>query len=96
MDPYASSAQTKSNPEAAYKVGTQQYARGDTANALLTFRSSAASNPEYAPTWRGLGLVYEKLNNRSQASRAYKRYLDLAPTARDAEQIRQRMKRLAP
>jgi len=95
VDPYAiPTERSKLDPAAAYRTGLQQYAHGDTTGALATFRGSLASNPGFAPTWRGLGLVYEKLGNKGQARAAFKRYLQLAPAAGDAEQIRDRMGRL--
>jgi hypothetical protein len=94
IDPYAMPATTKPDPAEAYKTGLQQYARGDTSGALATFRSSLATSPRYAPTWRGLGLVFEKLGDKGQARSAFRRYLLLAPAAPDADQIRDRMERL--
>jgi tetratricopeptide (TPR) repeat protein len=98
LDPYAAPAAAPDKPRAdpgeAYKTGLQQYARGDTSGALSTFRTSLAINPNFAPTWRGLGLVYEKLGNKTQARSAFRRYLQLAPTAADADQVRDRLERL--
>jgi tetratricopeptide (TPR) repeat protein len=95
VDPYGiPNERTRPDPAAAYRTGLQQYAHGDTTGALATFRASLASNPGFAPTWRGLGLVYEKQGNKGQARVAYRRYLQLAPTADDATQIRERMERL--
>jgi hypothetical protein len=97
IDPYAASpgpSEPRPDPAAAYRTGLQQYARGDNAGALATLRASASANPGYAPTWRGLGLVHEKLGNKPLAKLAFKRYLQLAPDAVDAEQIRDRMERL--
>ena len=95
IDPYAAPTERpKSDPAAAYKTGLQQYARGDTSGALATFRGSLSSNPGFAPTWRGIGLVYEKMGNKDQARSAFKRYLKLAPTASDADQVRERLERL--
>ncbi|HEU4733333.1 MAG TPA: tetratricopeptide repeat protein [Kofleriaceae bacterium] len=102
VDPYGPStpagpaASSSIDPATAYRNGLQQYARGDTSGALATFRSSLSSNPRFAPTWRGIGLVYEKMGNRGQARSAFKRYLQLAPDAGDAEQIRERLERLGP
>ena len=62
--------------------------------ALASLRTSLAANPNYPPTWRGLGLVFEKLGEKDQARAAFKRYLQLAPSAGDAENIRSRMERL--
>ncbi|MEO8846355.1 MAG: protein kinase [Kofleriaceae bacterium] len=84
----------KADAETAYRQGLQQFARGDSNGALSSLRISLASNPSYAPTWRGLGLVFEKMGEKDQARSAFKRYLQLAPTAGDADQIRNRMERL--
>jgi hypothetical protein len=89
-----SKADGKLDHETAYRVGLQQFARGDTSGALASLRTSLAANPNYAPTWRGLGLVFEKMGEKDQARAAYKRYLQLAPNASDADQIRSRLERL--
>jgi outer membrane biosynthesis protein TonB len=96
-DPFASPKKTDSTKidvENAYRAGLQQFARGDTRGALASLRTSLASNPNYAPTWRGLGLVFEKLGEKDQARAAFKRYLQLSPGAGDADQIRGRLERL--
>lgn len=84
----------KADAETAYRQGLQLFARGDSNGALASLRVSLASNPSYAPTWRGLGVVFEKMGEKDQARSAFKRYLQLAPTAGDADQIRNRMERL--
>ncbi|MBA3819138.1 MAG: protein kinase [Deltaproteobacteria bacterium] len=80
-------------PDAAAlaKAGIQAFVRGDTKTALQTFKRAQAANPSYAPTWRGLGMVHEKLGNSGAAKAAFQRYLILAPNASDAAQIRTRM-----
>jgi serine/threonine-protein kinase len=96
-DPFATQhppAEPKADAEAAYRQGLQMFARGDTSAALTQLRSSIAANPDYAPAWRGLGLVFEKMGEKDQARSAFKRYLKLAPAANDADQIRNRMERL--
>jgi hypothetical protein len=93
IDPYAEST-PKVDPATAYKAGFQQYVRGDTSGALATFKGSQAANPSYAPTYRGLGMVYEKMGNKAQAKSSFKRYLQLSPKADDADQIRERMEKL--
>jgi Tfp pilus assembly protein PilF len=72
----------------------QAFARGDTTAALASLRQSLAANRNYAPTWRGLGLVFEKMGEKDQARSAYKRYLELAPSAGDVEIIKGRLERL--
>jgi len=97
-DPFATqhppAADAKADAETAYRQGVQLFARGDTSSALAQLRASIASNPDYPPAWRGLGLVFEKMGEKDQARSAYKRYLKLAPSANDADQIRNRMERL--
>ena len=95
VDPYAiPTERPRADPAALYRTGLQQYAHGDTAGALATFRGSLQTNPGFAPTWRGIGLVHEKMGNKKEARAAFRRYLELAPTAGDADQIRDRMERL--
>jgi len=93
-DPKPEPKPAKVDAATAYKAGFQLYVKGDTSGALASFKEALASNPGYAPTWRGIGLVYEKLGRKSQAVTAFKRYLELSPGAGDAEQIRNRLERL--
>ena len=95
VDPYADAPKKPAvDANVAYKTGIQQFARGDANGALSTFKQSLSTNPDFAPTWRGIGMVYEKLGKKSQAKTAFRRYLQLSPSAGDAEQIRERMERL--
>jgi hypothetical protein len=97
IDPYAEPKKTPAgggDPAGQYKLGFQQFVHGDSAGALQTFRDSLAASPGYPPTYRGLGLVYEKMGQKGQAKRAFSRYLQLSPDAPDADQIRERMQRL--
>jgi Tfp pilus assembly protein PilF len=87
-------AEPKVDAQAAYRTGLQKFARGDTSGALAALRKALAANPSYAPTWRGLGLVFEKMGEKAQARAAFKRYLQLSPGAGDAAQIRGRLERL--
>jgi hypothetical protein len=84
----------KADAEASYRQGVQQFARGDTSGALSSLRTAVANNPGYAPTWRGLGLVFEKLGEKDQARAAFRRYLQLSPSASDGDQVRNRMEKL--
>jgi serine/threonine protein kinase len=74
--------------------GAQAFVKGDNKTALATFRRAQQANPAYAPTWRGLGMVYERLGDKSSAKSAFSRYLQLAPSAPDADVIRDRLKKL--
>ena len=84
----------KPDVDALFKAGFQAYVRGDTKTALDSFQHAKAASPGYAPAWRGLGMVYEKMGDSKAAKVAFQRYLALAPTASDASTIRQRMEGL--
>ncbi|HEX4452097.1 MAG TPA: tetratricopeptide repeat protein [Kofleriaceae bacterium] len=94
QDPYKAQAKPRGDAQTTYKQGLQAYLRGDTSTALTQLKASVDTDPNYAPTWRGLGLVYEKLNDKDKARAAYHRYLQLAPNAGDADNIRNRLERL--
>jgi regulator of sirC expression with transglutaminase-like and TPR domain len=40
---------------------------------------------------RGLGMLYEKLDRKSDAVAEYEKYLELSPTATDRERIQRRL-----
>jgi len=82
------------NPDVLYKQGVQAYVKGDAKTALGLLQKARSAAPNFAPTWRVLGQVYEKLGDHGQAKAAFMRYLSLSPTAPDAEQIRQRVEHL--
>ncbi len=75
-------------------AGLRHLATGSYAAAVISFRRAVVSTPRYAPAWRGLGVTYEKLGQKSAALRAYQRYLTYAPRAADAPAIRERVNRL--
>ncbi len=87
-------AAAKSGAEQAYRQGLQLFMRGDTSGAARALRTSLGASPNYAPAWRALGLVFEKTGDTDQARTAFKRYLQLAPSANDAQQIRNRLEKL--
>ncbi|HUQ01285.1 MAG TPA: protein kinase [Kofleriaceae bacterium] len=79
---------------ALYKDGLGRYVAGDTGGAIDRFQDALARDPRYAPAHRGLGMAYEKKGDRSRAARSFKKYLELAPQASDAVQIRARLAKL--
>ncbi|MGN6103763.1 MAG: protein kinase domain-containing protein [Kofleriaceae bacterium] len=81
----------KPDAAALHKSGVQAFLHGDTRSALALLKRAQAANPSYAPTWRGLGSVYERLGDRAAAKAAYQRYLSLAPNAGDAAAIRAKL-----
>jgi Flp pilus assembly protein TadD len=77
-----------------YRQGVQAFVKGDVHGAAALLQKAKAARPGYAPTWRALGNVYDKLGERGQAKSAFQRYLALAPNASDAASVRQRLERL--
>jgi hypothetical protein len=95
-----STPHVKPNPEAKVDVqglvnqGVQEFVRGNAQAALATLQKAKSARPGFAPTWRALGNVYEKLGDRAAARSAFQHYLAIAPNAADATAIRSRMAKL--
>jgi serine/threonine-protein kinase len=89
--PPVRTAADKPNPDELFKVGVQAWVRGDTRTALASYKHLLQTNPGYSAAWRNLGLVHERLGDRPAAHAAFQRYLQLAPGAADAPEIRARL-----
>jgi predicted Zn-dependent protease len=64
-------------------------------SALEAYTKALALNANNAPAVRGMGLLDEAQGYLSDAAANLKRYLELAPNARDARQIRMRLEKLS-
>jgi serine/threonine-protein kinase len=64
-------------------------------DAVQLFRDATIAHPGNARAWRGLGLANERLGRGPEAVRAYQRYLRVAPSASDADEVRSRIARLS-
>jgi predicted Zn-dependent protease len=53
-----------------------------------TYRKALAMDPNNANSHRGLGFLYERKEQRATAAEEFKKYLELAPEAKDGRQIR--------
>lgn len=84
----------RSKAERLYKAGFRSFVRGDTASAQRSFRAAISADSGYAPSYRGMGLCYERLGKARAARRYLEKYLALAPRAGDANAIRTRIERL--
>ena len=67
----------------AYATGNQHLFAGDTGAAISAYRQALATYPNYAAGYRGLGLAFSQ--------KAFKTYLNLAPTAKDVALIKKRI-----
>jgi serine/threonine-protein kinase len=65
--------------------------RGELHEAARLYAQATDARPGDARAWRGLGIVSERLGRTGDATRAFTRYLALAPNAPDADRIRGRL-----
>jgi eukaryotic-like serine/threonine-protein kinase len=81
----------KLSADEIFKTGLQAWVHGDTKAALASYKRVLLANPGFAPAWRGVGLVYEKLGDKTASRAAFQKYLQIAPGALDAAGIRARL-----
>jgi tetratricopeptide (TPR) repeat protein len=62
--------------------------RGQSDEALASFRAALDNEPTLAVAFRGLGMAYAMQNNDAKALLAYQKYLLYAPSASDRAEIR--------
>ena len=63
--------------------------------ALSRYQEAVKTDPYYAQGYLGLGKVYDRLRLRQKALDAYRKYLDLLPSAKDAEEAKEIHKAIA-
>ncbi len=84
-------------PEADYYLGEAYRLRnqeGDPAKAVAAWKRCLARRPDFAPVHRALGLHAMRLAQRERAIEHLRRYLELAPRARDRAYIQRYLQRL--
>jgi Tfp pilus assembly protein PilF len=82
------------NVEQTVTKALQSFVKGDAKGALGLLQKAKAAKPTYAPTYRVLGRVYKKLGDNANAKKAFQKYLQLAPGASDAPQIKDELSKL--
>jgi tetratricopeptide (TPR) repeat protein len=70
------------------KRGEAALERGRVDEALESFRAALDNEKNIAVAYRGMGMAYAMQGKDPQALRYYERYLQLAPSAADAREIR--------
>jgi len=63
--------------------------------ALSRFQEAARTDPYSAEAHLGMGKVYDRLGLRQKALENYRKYLDLLPSAKQAEEARDVQKAIA-
>jgi tetratricopeptide (TPR) repeat protein len=72
------------------------YLRGKKYRAALSrFKEAAHTDPYNAEAHLGMGRVYDRLGLRQKALENYRKYLDLLPSAKEAEEARDVHKAIA-
>jgi len=73
------------------EIGNYYFKRGNYKAAVSRFREATLWNPGFADAYLRLGDSEEKLKNRDAASKAYAKYLELAPDGKEAESVRKKL-----
>ena len=64
--------------------------KNDTGKALQAFQTAAKLSPNFAPTYKSLGMHYMKAGNKTRARHYFNKYLRLASKdARDRAYVQQ-------
>jgi len=74
--------------EAQVKRGDLEMERGRYEAAAEEFQQALTNDATLAVAWRGLGIAHLMRHDEESARRAYEKYLQLAPAAPDARDIR--------
>ena len=94
MDDRATPAQNRARAAELTTEGNRLSLQGRLPDAIARFREATLMAPGYAPAWRGLGIANERMSRNADALRAFRRYIQLAPTAPDAPRIQARIEAL--
>ena len=80
---------------ASHAAGTQRLNAGDYNGALDNYRRALAHYPAYVGSYRGMGLAYERRGDKSNALKALRMYVSVAPRATDVPALRKRIDALS-
>lgn len=75
-------------------AGNFYFKKGNYTAAASRYDEATKWNDGNAEAWKLLGEAQEKKSNRAAAREAYQKYLELAPDAKDAKEIRERLAKL--
>lgn len=73
------------SPRKCVEIGDFYFRRKDYRGALSRYKQAARENHYYAPAYLGLGKAYEKMGKKHKALTAYRKYLAMLPSERQAE-----------
>jgi len=90
----AAVAEAGSVAGAKLKLGDESLKQGRFFEALMAFREALDQDPPVPAAARRLGDAYRDHQDTDLAVAAYERYLELAPSAPDADEVRAAVERL--
>jgi tetratricopeptide (TPR) repeat protein len=90
LRPYASPSAAKS-----VEIGDFYMRRNKFNAALSRFQEALKTDANYAPAYRELGKLYEKMGFWQKSLDAYQKYLDELPSAKDAREAKHIHKAIA-
>lgn len=76
------------------EIGRYYMRKGDVDAAMDRFQDAITAKPGYALPFRYLAEAQEKKGMKKQAIKSYTRYLDLYPSAEDADKIHKKIDKL--
>ena len=77
--------------EKEVKIGAYYFKKGSYRAAALRFREATQWNPGDSDAWLRLAEASEKLKDAKAAREAYAKYLEVAPDARNAAEVRKKL-----
>lgn len=83
----------RSRAEQQFSDGNRYYAEGRFDDAFGSYRGAISVDRTFAPAHRAKAAALAKLQRGEEAAGAYRTYLDISPSAVDAEQVREVLRR---
>lgn len=80
--------------EKEVRVGEYYFKKGSYRAAAQRFREATKWNQGYGEAWLRLGETAEKQKDTKTAKEAYAKYIEIAPDAKDAAEIRKKLEKL--
>lgn len=80
--------------EKEVRVGEYYFKKGSYRAAAQRFREATKWNQGYGEAWLRLGETAEKQKDTKTAKEAYAKYLEVAPDAKDAAEVRKKLERI--
>ncbi len=73
------------------RIGNYYYKRGKYPAALSRFQEATKWNPGLAEAYLRICETAEKMKDKATAKEAYRKYIEMAPDAKDAAQIKKKI-----